>query len=52
MDQSDSYKVHRRSLSCSIVFSKFSGRYFVKEKSYLTRTFTAIWSRDLVDPWP
>ena len=35
-----------------IYYSKFSERYFVKSKSYLTRTFTGIWSRDLVDPWP
>ena len=47
-----SNEVDRGSLSCSVVVSKFSGRYFVKWKSYLTRTFTAIFSHDLVDPWP
>ena len=44
-----SNEVDRRSVSFSVVFSKFSAKYFVKLKSYLTWTFTGIWWRGLVD---
>ena len=48
MQNFHSNKVDRSSLSCSVVFSKFLGRYFVKWKIYLTRIFIEIGSCDLL----
>ena len=44
-------EVNRRSLSSSVVFFTFSGRYFVKYKNYFTLTFAGILSGGLFDPW-
>ena len=45
-----SNEVDKRSLSFFVTFFKFPGKHFVKSESYITRTFTGIWSRDLVNP--